>query len=286
MPSGLIKSYEYNADNQLVRQSDNRGRAARVERDAGGNITKFINQNTEVEVSRDEAGRIVQVKNSRGQSRRYVYDSRGALIRFVGADGRDLRFQYNARGEMQSVLNAQNGGSIFQRNRRGILAKIQQNTNRNDFWQMQKISYASSPANTAVSRFCTFGDAFYTGGEGWMDSWGSSGDTFAFEMSVDGGGCYDPFAGMFGGGGGGETCSQCRQRETRNCESAFESSMLITLGGAAGVAVGCVALTAGWGLFACGALVIGGQAAIGEGHRETRTNCLANINSKCETKCN
>lgn len=165
MPSGFTHNYEYDANNQLVHQSDNRGRSGRVERDASGNLTKIINQNTEVQIFRDEAGRIVQLTNSRGQSRRYAYNSRGALTRFIGADGRDLRFQYNERGEMQSVVNAQNANFIYQRNQPFNFAKIQQNTSPKNFWQIQKISYANTSKNS-MGDACAFGDAFESGGDG------------------------------------------------------------------------------------------------------------------------
>ncbi len=59
MPSGFTRGYEYDANNQLVGQSNNRGRSGRVERDASGNITKIINSKDEwIQLSRDEAGRI------------------------------------------------------------------------------------------------------------------------------------------------------------------------------------------------------------------------------------
>lgn len=168
MPSGFTRGYEYDANNQLVGQSNNRGRSGRVERDASGNITKIINSKDEwIQLSRDEAGRIAQVTNSRGQSRRYIYNSRSALTRFIGADGRDLQFQYNERGEMQSVVNAQTARLIYQRNRSGSLAKIQrQDAGQKNFWQIQKINFTSAFANSTIDESCAFGDAFYSGDGG------------------------------------------------------------------------------------------------------------------------
>jgi YD repeat-containing protein len=210
-PSGFVHGYEYDANNEIVRQSDNRGRSARVERDASGNITKFVGQNTEVQVLRDEAGRITQLTNSLGQSRRYVYNSRGSLIRFVGADGRDLRFQYNERGEMQSIFNAETDALIYQRNGRGNSAKIQRSASLKNLWQMQKVSFASSFSKSMVDESCAFRDSFDMSGggdSGWMDSWGSSGSIFmsATEVSGDGAGasCNDPF-GSAGSGRGKRT---------------------------------------------------------------------------------
>ena len=202
MPSGFTRNYEYDAGNQLIRQSDNRGRAARVERDASGNLTKIFSSNADwLQISRDEAGRIVQLTNSRGQSRRYVYNSLGALTRFVGADGRDLQFQYNERGEMQSIINAESAKLVYERNQSGNLAKIQQKIGQKNFWQFQKINYTTASTNSAMSEYCAFGDAFYMGGDGWMDSWGAD-SMFAIDAG-GGGGCYDPFADMWGSGGGG-----------------------------------------------------------------------------------
>jgi len=237
MPSGLVHGYEYDADNRLVRQSNNRGRSARVERDASGNLTKIINSDTDsIQIFRDEAGRISQLTNSRGQSRRYVYNSRGSLTRFIGADGRDLRFQYSERGEMQSIVNAETDGLIYQRNGRGNLAKLQQQSpNRKNIWQIQKINYTSSFASPAIVESCAFGDAFYSGGGEW-DFWGAdamfgstiNGDAM-FAIDTSGGGCYDPFANMFGGSGGFESgfgdvesCSYCKTRERNNCQSGYQ----------------------------------------------------------------
>lgn len=234
MPSGFAHSFEYDANNQLVGQSDNRGRSGSVERDASGNITKIVNQSTEVQVFRDEAGRIVQIKNSRGQSRRYAYNSRGALTEYIGADGRDLQFQYNERGELQGVIDAQNATLIYRRNQLGNLVRTQQQiASWKNFWQMQKFTYASAFTNAAVGDSCAFGDVFDSGaGSGWMDSWGGSGSIFAEQASGVDSSCYDPFANMFGGGGGfdssfgsQETCQQCQTRQRRIADSDYNSCL-------------------------------------------------------------
>lgn len=288
LPDGFIHNYEYDANNRLVRQSNNRGGSARVERDASGNLTKITNQNTEVQILRDEAGRIVQLTNSRGQSRRYAYNSRGALTRFIGADGRDLRFQYNERGEVQSVLNVQNANFIYQRNQSINFAKIQQSASQKDFWQIQKISYANTLTNS-MGEACAFGDAFESGEDGWMDSWGSGGGGIIgmSEQTDESGesGCYDPFSNMGSGGGGPENCQQCLARERKNCNDAYDSNLLLALGGSLLVGAGCTAITFGVGIAACGALVVGGNVAINEAHKTTLANCRENVASKCETKC-
>lgn len=285
LPNGFIHNYEYDANNRLVRQSNNRGGSGRVERDASGNLTKITNQNTEVQIFRDEAGRIVQLTNSRGQSRRYAYNSRGALTRFIGADGRDLRFQYNERGEVQSVVNVQNANFIYQRNQPVNFAKIQQSASQKNFWQIQKISYANTFTNS-LSDACAFGDAFDYGGAGWMDSWGSGGGGIVGTAeSTNELGCYDPFADMGSGSGGPETCYQCTRRETNNCQSTYISESQTNGGTMLLATVGCVALTAGAGLLVCGVLVAGGGTLLNSAASERRDNCLNNVASKCELKC-
>lgn len=63
-----------------------------------------------------------------------------------------------------------------------------------------------------------------------MDSWGGSGSIFA-EAQLDGGGCYDPFANMWGnlsdnnfwGGGSSSNCYNAR-----NCfDQAFDCLVLV-----------------------------------------------------------
>lgn len=288
--SGFIDSYAYNANNQVIRQSDSNGRSKRIGRDAGGNIIRFTNQNNDsIQIIRDEAGRIVQMKNSNGKSRRYTYDSRGALTEFVGADGRDLAFEYNDRGELQNVVNTKNNSVVYTRNKLDTLAGIQPQGNKEkNAGQIRKISYAPTLTKTAVDDFCAFGDGFYSENDGW-DFWGI--DNMGFGGGLDGmeameTDCSSPF---FGGNemfGGGENCSQCKTRERNNCRSAYNSSVRFTAGGVALAGVGCVALTAGTGLIACGILLLAGNAFIVDGHWTTYENCLTNVNSKCEAKCN
>lgn len=171
-PSGLIQGYEYNADNRLLRQSNNRGLSARGERDASGNLTKIVNSDTDwVQISRDEAGRIVQLTNANGQSRRYAYNSRGSLTRFIGSDGRDLQFQYNERGEMQSAVNAQNARLIYKRNQRDNFAKIQLITSQKNFWQIQTLSYGGAFTKSKMSDCGFFDDGFGFGEWGFDDFW-------------------------------------------------------------------------------------------------------------------
>lgn len=288
MPSGLVHNYEYNAGNQLVRQTDNRGRSARVERDASGNITKIINSDTDsIQIFRDEAGRIVQLTNSRGQSRRYVYNSRGSLIRFIGADGRDLRFQYSERGEMQSIVNAETDGLIYQRKGRGNLAKLQQSTSRKNIWRIQKINYISSFTNAAVEQSCAFGDAFDMGAGLWAaDNWFNWGDS-VFAVDLSGSSCLDPFGSM--GGGGGESCSYCKTRERNNCQTEYRTTLsnnTLALGAGTITCIGLAAATLLIGGVLCQVVASGTVVIANENAANVRDNCLANVASKCESKCN
>ncbi len=262
MPSGLTRGYEYNANNQIVRESNNRGGSRRLERDASDNITKIASSDANwVQILRDEAGRISQLRNSRGQSRRYIYNSRGALIRFIGADGRDLQFQYTERGEMQSVFDDQSAGLIYQRNQGGNLAQIRQTANQKNFWQVQKINYSSRFANSTINQTCLFGDGWDTGGI----SWGNWDNYFAKFVVTEN--CSDPFGGVFGGGGfdssfgGGETCSQCQTRQRQIVEHDYSSCLwnrgvTYTVGGA--VAAGGVGAAAGTFVEPGGGTIIGG----------------------------
>ncbi len=166
-----------------------------------------------------------------------------------------MQFQYNERGEMQSVINAQNARLIYQRNQPVNFAKIQQqSTSGKNLWQVQKISYVSAFTGSTIDDTCPFGDAFVgADGENW-DFWGidnmGPGVSSGMEELEDGA-CYDPFADM--GGGGPETCEQCKARQHRICQSGIGRD--IGTGTAAGIAlVGCIAA----GALAVVCVIVGG----------------------------
>jgi hypothetical protein len=144
-------------------------------------------------------------------------------------------FQYNERGEMQGIFNEQTAGLNYQINQSGNLVKSQQNASRKNLWQVQKVSYTSAFANSRIDTSCPFGDGFYTGGDGGIE-WGNWDNYFA--KFVEGENCYDPFAGMFGGGGG-KTCEQCRTDNKSACDddaiSKIAAEGLLGLG----IIVGC-----------------------------------------------
>jgi YD repeat-containing protein len=236
-----------------------------------------------------------QLTNSHGQTRRYIYNSRGALIRFIGADGRDLQFNYNLRGEMQGIFDEQTARVIYKRNQTDSLAKIQPNTNLKNFWQFQKVNYSSQFANSTVVDFCVFGDGWDTGGDGGI-SWGNWDEYFA--KFVESASCYDPFGGMFGGGGSGggaggvETCSQCKTRETRSCQTIYTTALgnnTQALGGGTGMCVlGAIATIEAFGIggLICQVFVSGGTAYANYTAAGARDNCLSDVAFKCQSTCN
>ncbi len=143
-----------------------------------------------------------------------------------------------------------------------------------------------------VNESCAFGDGFYSGGDGGWDFWGADemfwggGGRFDAMSQLDASGCYSAFG---GGGGGGETCYQCHQRETRTCQSTYQSSLgnnTMALGGGTGACI--LAGAAGFivGGLLCQVVVSGGVAIANNSAANVRDNCLANVASLCQSACN
>jgi len=124
--------------------------------------------------------------------------------------------------------------------------------------------------------------------------------------AIDTSGCYDPFADMFGGGGGfgfassfGETCEQCKTRQRRICESDYNSCLWYRGGVTAGTgAAGGATLGAGAGTLIepvggtlIGGIVgglIGGIGGAASGYmscNHDRDSCLLSVIDKCSV-CN
>jgi len=184
---------------------------------------------------------------------------------------------------MQSIFNAETDGLIYQRKGRGNLAKLQQQSpNRKNIWQIQKINYTSSFTNAAVVDFCTFGDGFYTS-DGTWDFWGADSmglnDDLAMEQLL----CYDPFAGMFGSMGGGETCEQCRSRNTSACRSDKTSCVAKVVGLGVGIVGGC--LWTGPGELICGVISIALGIAGGIECSSSYDSCIFRVDNNCPS-CN
>lgn len=110
LPSGLSFFNEYDARGSFTKQSDSRGNAVKVERDAGGLPIAYIRADgKQRRAVRDEGGRVIRETNYDGSVRSFTYNVRGALIEYR-SPGNHRRFEYDHRGRLKAMI--EDDGSV------------------------------------------------------------------------------------------------------------------------------------------------------------------------------
>jgi YD repeat-containing protein len=124
-PSGLNIYNEYEARGWLAKQSDNRGRSMRVERDQSGAPVAYVRgDGKSLSLVRDETSRVIAMTDFNGSTRRFAYDARGALTDYTDAKGGRFKYEYDGQGRLLSVIKANGTRINVERDERGRVRRV------------------------------------------------------------------------------------------------------------------------------------------------------------------
>ena len=111
LPNGLITSFEYDENSNMIRQWDNAGRAQEYAYDKNGNcilIRSAIDEGhwKETAFTYDTNGRILSLTDPRGNHSTVTYQNAGGGIQsFTTAEGAVFQYTYDEAGRCMSVTN-------------------------------------------------------------------------------------------------------------------------------------------------------------------------------------
>ncbi len=183
----------------ITKQSDNRGNAVTVERDASGlPIAYFRADGKQRRAVRDEGGRVIRDTNYDGSVRSFTYNARGALIDYR-SPGNHRKFEYDHRGRLTAMIDDDGGVNRVERDGAGRIRRLSHSTS---VAQLQKplrllrLAHASPLQEILPPPDCCGEDVIYTDVWAHYYDWGLIG-------GGGGGGQHPPLQSEPGEGGGG-----------------------------------------------------------------------------------
>ena len=243
-PSGLSLFNEYDARGAFIKQSDNRGNAVTVQRDASGAPIAYIRADgKQMRAVRDEAGRVVTDTDFDGNVRSFKYNVRGALIDYT-ARGKHRKFEYDHRGRLSAIVDDNGITRKVERDERGHIRRLSYSPTARlsafglqvgpgPFRPLVDRRWAHAPALQDPPPDCC-DDPIIT--DIWAPYWpgGSPGGGLVHGPLLDG-----PTDGGTSGGPSVETRQQCIARHILSCDLQFGACLLAATGIFIGVFAGC-----------------------------------------------
>ncbi|MGZ8845438.1 MAG: hypothetical protein ACXW3C_03145, partial [Pyrinomonadaceae bacterium] len=123
-PSGFSRFNEYDARGAFIKQSDNRGNAVTVQRDASGAPIAYIRADgKQMRAVRDDAGRVIRDTDFDGNVRTFAYNARGGLTDYT-ARGKHRHFEYDHRGRLSAIVDDDGVTRRVERDERGHIRRL------------------------------------------------------------------------------------------------------------------------------------------------------------------
>lgn len=255
LPSGLSTFNEYDKRGAFIKQSDNRGNAVTVQRDAGGAPIAYIRgDGKQMRAVRDDVGRVIRDTDFDGNVRTFAYDARGGLTDST-VRGKHRKYEYDHRGRLSAIVADDGGTRKVERDERGQIRRL----SYPPIASLSPFKLQAAPFRSLVDRRWAHAPALQDPPPDCCDDpimtdiWAPYWPTGPGGGGGEGG--HPPLQGVDGEGGTGgglaETRQQCIARHIFNCNLGFAACLLGATGVFIGTFAGCSLTTFLAGAPAC-----------------------------------
>ena len=107
--NGQNQRYEYDANGQVIKETDSLGKVTLYSYDSQGNITtESLSDGSSVVYNYDATGRLMSVKDAKGNTTTYSYDGFGQVLSTNSPDTGLTKYQYDVDGNLITLTRASN----------------------------------------------------------------------------------------------------------------------------------------------------------------------------------
>lgn len=101
--NGLTTSFSYDANDNMISQTNSLNHTTQYEVDLNDNLTKIINPNSSfIQFTYNTYDEIIEINNSLGNAKGYEYNEDASLKKYILPDGQFLEFTYDTVGRVTS----------------------------------------------------------------------------------------------------------------------------------------------------------------------------------------